>query len=55
MTIETEKVYTTITEAETDAEQLQKGDNGWTYEAIDEGDKIRIKIFDEHGEFVGWW
>ena len=55
MTIETEKVYPTIPEAETDAEQLQKGDNGWDYEVIEEDEKIRIKITDENGEFVGWW
>ncbi len=56
MTIETEpKVYPTITEAEIDAEQLQKGDNGWDYEVIEDDEKIRIKIIDENGEFVGWW
>lgn len=55
-TLETEpNDYQFLFEAETDAEQLQNGDNEWRYEASEENGKIHIKILDENGEFVGWW
>lgn len=54
--INTRPLVTTVENAEKIASELQSGDNLWTYHVeVEFIDLAQIAIYDEEGEFVGYW
>jgi len=36
-------------------DELQSGDDSWSYSVTDYNDKWLIRVFDEEGIFIGYW